>query len=494
MFQLALLIFLIFPKTYAETEDEAKSHKFASVLANMNYRQEFKAFCERKFEPVVNPYQIGRIELEGMTPEFFFRNYDDNGTEVLVPGRHNTKGAGVFKYGHNSGGMEVVSRHFATDAVPILGLHSNDKLISFPSVSNAVDTNPEALGLRIFDFSEKQVINDPRTFTHRIPTSGVYQSFGVLEKKDNSTRIKVLSDTMFSTEVTDKPLHGLSVSELTITGAGKNRTIVTDKTSNICAGKILQLPILSRDGTKLIATEYIEAQQKVVTRLYDIKNNKCENPLSFNFVAAKGSISFDNRYIAFSLPRSQLKLDKNISKLKPKYAEGNLLFDVVVVDTKTGKSEVVTTGDNITSLFPSFNQDGTLNVLQTEFQTRDPKSFISRIDPKMSSSIAKIKAGHQSDILCNQAPPIPQASLSNLNDILRESCGYNVSHHFVDVVFSKLNRKECKDFVTILKSNPELREVLEPPALAGKPHLLKLFSKELTLTTFDDMSAACDLK
>ncbi len=447
----------------AQGNKRGQADEFLYQLKSSLEKQQIDSLCNSSIKKSENPFEVKSTVLDGFTPNYFFRNLNAEGTQIVVLGdfkgfkgndRH-----GIYQFDLLSGKATLIRNDLATDAVPLIGLHSSDKILSFPRYS--VDIGPTMMVEEGLHFNLVRASDEDRAnlrLLHIEPSiSGTYQSFGKLSGGPNQTTYRILSDTNYASE---KPTGGLMISQAVIKGTGENIHVETSVPQQICKGHLLQLPMISPDGKKIVATEYDPVKQKADTKVFDISKGACtERKIDLGLYGGKGSISFDGKQLALSVPRLKLRLNSNLSGLKA-LAEGgdrSPTSDIVIVDLESGKSKLLTNDPNSNFVFPTFNSDGTLNAFQQKIVNGKMQTSVLRLDPSRPTSILPPHSVHSNR--CEMNGPEMTSKLSPIWTILENLCdNLDVPG---SVRLDSLTKSQCESLIKSLWLKPGFKNFLQ---------------------------------
>lgn len=127
---------------------------------------------------------------------------------------------------------------------------------------------------------------------------------------------------------------------------------------NLCQGKDLKLPMLSKDGTELAALDGITNTTKIFA--VDPARKSCEEVLDLGVATGKVDFSFDGRFLAYHVSKIDLgggffvRPDKGWS------------LQVHVYDRVMGRATIITSDMARNSYFPVFRKDGSLVFLRSD--------------------------------------------------------------------------------------------------------------------------------
>jgi predicted metal-binding protein len=112
-------------------------------------------------------------------------------------------------------------------------------------------------------------------------------------------------------------------------------------------------------------------------------------------------------------------------------------------------------------LFPTFNEDGTINVYQQQFRKDGSQTFITRMDPEKApliasnSQLSSQNCGECRD--CNSPSNDQILKIKNaLGSVHELSCTMNGADSYGHLRFDAMSRKECQSFFRTLLNNPKV--------------------------------------
>lgn len=355
-----------------------KEQELVAALNELLTDEERAIYCNYTNENLDNPNKL--VELKNFTPSYFFRNANKTGSEIYAAGTVGDE-SGSFHFNLETGEIRKVSS-LKADPVPPLDHHLDGKieLLSFPALGRAND------GLKIYevDKTNKSQVVELKLLGANKNIVGYYQSFGLLEKFSNETTYNVLSDVGFKTY--GGVNKGLGVAKLSIRGKNSdNLKVEFSAEATVCEDKMLQIPMISLDGSKVSALEYDENTETATTKIFDISANKCKEILDLGFPVAKVSFSPDGSKIAFSMPEEDTFLSKSTQYESKDLNDVHNIFMYDLVDKKITR---LTNNRVGTSYFPIFTSNGTINYFYRTHVGEELKTFIGKVNPNESKSNA----------------------------------------------------------------------------------------------------------
>tara|TARA_B110001454_G_scaffold219185_2_gene251023 strand:+ start:47937 stop:49439 length:1503 start_codon:yes stop_codon:yes gene_type:complete len=434
--------------------------------------KEISQFCETKGGFANEPAVIRRTEIKNFDPTYFFRNADLDGNSILAPGTYRSESGyrtGTFHVDLLSGKITPISYVDGSDSVPLLGSHATEKLVSVPRLNQSEKFRIFAIS----SYDDGKKMGEPIAIDKNI--DGVYQSFGLLERKSSESRFRLLTDGNFMVTESAKVATGLTIADVTVRNRDANLMVSIGNSKPICAGRVLQLPMIAPDGKKVIASEFDLKTAQMTTRVFDISDGTCRPGPVLAKISGKGSISFDGKNAALAVPRQSLALDPTLRNLKEKSFGSDKMMDIVWIDLKTGKRRILTSDPMTSSFFPTFNRDGTINVYQLQHFRKEAKTFITRLDPLRSSKAPPTKPSESPS--CGPNTPVEMRKF--LAEIHKTACNVYV-RGYGNLMFDQMPKAECQKFIQTMMAKPEVAAAVH--ALNGqRPIWAKAVKKDFKL-------------
>lgn len=431
-------------------EAEKQSLKELKSVLNTNVAENICSIDEDQENMEVYP-------LGDFLPSYFFRNSTPDGSSIMAGGRiftTNEQGVrvaqdGIFKFDLKTGQRYRLDSNSSSDPVTLLGHHSDQQIVSIPNLTGDAER-----GMKFSIVGEKPNNSSGRidntTITRDPNITGVYQSFGLTSKNKNTTSYKMLTDIGYN----DRNLvQKLTVSDVTIKGTGKDTKVISNNPRTICEGRMMQLPIISKDGKKVVAQEYIEKEKRMVTRIYNIEDDKCEIEHDLGFAAGKADFSFDGTKIVFHMAKqssfSSEKIDQDF------FSDSSLRnrLEVAVYDLKEKKIKKIEQKATSTSYFPTFNDDGSINYYYTEADNDgNNKTYIRRSEPSEFDAPLSLQEFRVQK--CSRES-LNQDLIDFLINIHNVACKHsinNISKYSSIAILEGLTKKQCLKFINSFKT------------------------------------------
>jgi hypothetical protein len=191
--------------------------------------------------------------------------------------------------------------------------------------------------------------------------SGAYQSIAPLQQDGSDTVYRFAIDSLLKY---DKEAHANDPTVPTSAPMFLDFKVTPEGIETLtdfdypCKSKRLQMPMISKDGTRLGALN-LETQ---TTQIFDISNGKCDMKYDLGFATPKIDFSYDGKKVAFHLsakPRGDKHGWINIMG-------ANNTSDVFVYELETKKIQQITHNQNRNSYYPAFLPDGTIMHIDAE--------------------------------------------------------------------------------------------------------------------------------
>ncbi len=260
--------------------------------------------------------------------------------------------------------------------VVYLGNHGNyllnletGRTTPIPGTSDAVPTPDGRFislpGISLFPVDE--LLNETR---RQNPTRlaadlrGDYQSPGVLHEDESSVTYRFIADRE-GTVARDIKVHfgDPNAPEIEVLGA-KHK---------LCSDRLLQLPMLAKDGSEFGAYDV----QANATKIFRIGEDfACTEVSNLAIPTGKLGFSFDKRYVAFHLGH----VEKRSARMAD-VPDDRMVHSVFVLDRRLQRLGRLTHNTASNAYYPAFRRDGTLLYLFKPFEESGGRFSFVHADP-----------------------------------------------------------------------------------------------------------------
>lgn len=178
---------------------------------------------------------------------------------------------------------------------------------------------------------------------------GIYHSIGVLETTEQETKIRVIIQSFrgMKFNIRDYAMKRQN---------GQWSVTILNDARPACNNQEFSMAFLSRDGKEIIASD-MTTQKSTIYKIQG--NGSCTADESLEFLAGKGSFSYDGKLVAFHNVSTAQYNEDGFLKSPTEDAHGNIM----IFDRSSKKVLPLTNYEKGSALYPDFIKDGTLRYV-----------------------------------------------------------------------------------------------------------------------------------
>lgn len=282
------------------------------------------------------------------------------------------------------------------------------RITPIPGVSDAVPTPDGRFvslpGISLFPLDE--LLNTNRQAKPTRLTAdlrGDYQSPGLLHEDESSVTYRFIADR-----------EGTVARDIRVvfnTQHGPKLEVLGPK-HKLCSGRLLQLPMLSKDGREFSAYD-VQASATKIFRIGD--DFGCTEASNLGLPTGKLSFSFDKRYVAFHLGH----VEKRSARMAD-VPDDRMVHSVFVLDRKLQRIGRLTHNTASNAYYPAFRRDGTLVYLFKPFEESGGRFSFVHADPSRITNWVPLR---WVATVCSEAKDKDCATTLALGSLWAHACG-----------------------------------------------------------------------